>query len=70
MATPTPLIDIDVLRGLGIRTILCVDLAVDSNGEFSWVYSVEARARVSKLEVGCINFGATYGHKSNTKSND
>ena len=43
---------IDVLRGFGVQMILGVDLAVYSNGEFSLVYSVEARARVSKLEVG------------------
>ena len=48
--------------------ILGVDLAVDSNGEFSWVYRVEARAQVSNLEVGFLDFGATYRHESNIKS--
>jgi len=59
-----------VLRGFGVHMILGVDLAVDSNGEFSWVYRVEARARVSNLEVGFLDFGATYGHESNIKSDN
>ena len=61
---------IDVLSGFGVQMILDVDLAVDSNGEFSWVYSVEARGRVSNLEVGFLDFGATYGHESNIKSDN
>ena len=38
--------------------------------EFSWVYRVEARARLSNLEVEYLDFGATYGHESNIKSDD
>ena len=59
-----------MLRGFGVQMILGVHFAVDSNGEFSWVYRAEARARVSNLEVGFLDFGATYGHESNIKSDN
>ena len=43
--------------------ILDVDfLAVDSNGEFSWVQGAEARDEYEILGVGFLNFGVTYGH--------
>ena len=50
--------------------ILGVHFAVDSNGEFSSVYRAEARARVSNLEDEFLDFGATYGHESNIKSDN
>ena len=59
-----------MLRGFGIRMILGVHFAVDSNGEFSSVYRVEARARVSNLEDEFLDFGETYGHESNIKSDN
>ena len=59
-----------MLRGFGIQMILGVHFAVDLNGEFSWVYRVEARAQVSNLEVEFLDFGVTYGHEFNIKSDN
>ena len=58
------------MRGFRVQTILGVHFAVDSNGEFSSVYRAEARARVSNLEDEFLDFGATYGHESNIKSDN
>ena len=58
----------DFFRGFGVRMIIGVDLAVDSNGEFLWVYRAEARDEYKILGVGFLNFEATYGHEFNIKS--